>query len=146
MPGRASQDGAFGLALALGDFDHDGAADLAAFAGGGGGSVIVLNGGPDGLTVDGVRRWSQASSGVPGSDEQGDGFGGSLAVADLGRSAIADLVIGVPGEDHVRGRVVILYGTATGLSADHAISLSQDSAGIAETAEMWDEFGAALAP
>ena len=129
VPGSANQDGAFGLALGLGDFNHDGAADLAAFAGGGGGSVIVLDGGPHGLTVDGVRRWSQASPGVPGSDEQGDGFGGSLAVADLGRSAIADLVIGVPGEDRGRGRVVILYGTAAGLSADHAISLSQDSPG-----------------
>lgn len=146
VPGSANQDGAFGLALGLGDFNQDGAADLAAFAGGGGGSVIVLAGGPHGLTVDGVRRWSQASPGVPGSDEQGDGFGGSLAVADLGRSAIADLVIGVPGEDRGRGRVVILYGTAAGLSADHAISLSQDSPGVAEQADPRDEFGAGLAP
>ncbi len=146
VPGSASQDGAFGMELALGDFDHDGAADLAAFAGDGGGSVIVLNGGPDGLTVDGVRRWSQLSPGVPGSDEEGDAFGSSLAVADLGRSSVADLVIGVPNEDHFRGRVVIFYGAPAGLSAEHATTLSQDSAGVAGIGEPRDFFGAELAP
>ncbi len=46
VPGRANQDGELGRTLAMGDFDHDGSADLAAFAGDGGGSVIVLHGGP----------------------------------------------------------------------------------------------------
>ena len=96
VPGRANQQGEFGRSLAMGDFDHDGAADLAAFAGDGGGSVIVLHGGPSGLVIDGVRRWSQASPGVPGTSERGDVFGSGLAVADLGRSAVDDLVIGSP--------------------------------------------------
>jgi hypothetical protein len=146
VPGRANQAGEFGRELAMGDFDRDGAADLAAFAGDGGGSVIVLRGGPSGLDIDGVRRWSQASPGVPGVDEEGDVFGAGLAVADLGRSSIDDLVIGVPGEDGFRGRVVILYGTTAGLSAEHATTLSQDSPGLAGRAERRDEFGAELAP
>ena len=145
VPGNADQDGAFGLGLAMGDFDRDGSADLAAYAGHRGGSVIVFKGSPDGLMIDGIRRWSQATSGVPGADEHGDAFGISLAVGDYGRSPVDDLVIGVPGEDGGHGRVVLLYGTPGGLSARHATTWSQDTPGIADHAERWDEFGASLA-
>ena len=76
----------FGSALAIGDFNGDGYADLAvgvpgedvgrvAYAG----AVNVLYGSPSGLTAEGDQFWHQDSPGVKDTAEVGDGFGGALA-------------------------------------------------------------------
>jgi hypothetical protein len=73
----------FGEQLASGDFNHDGFADLAAAAPTEdvgavqkAGAVSVLPGSAGGLTRTGGRLFTQNSSGVPGTAETFDQFGG----------------------------------------------------------------------
>ncbi len=82
------------------DFDGDGGADVAVGAPGedvgetvGAGSVAVFFSSERTPVL-----LSQASPGVPGSPETGDGFGGTLAVGNFNSDAYSDLAVGVPGE------------------------------------------------
>lgn len=158
VPGMPEQVGMFGAALASGDFDGDGADDLAigapfrdvssAFSAG---LVVVLRGSAgDGLTSTGAQRLTQASAGVPSKPEQDDEFGTALAAADYGRSGRDDLAIGAPGEEvrHVwgAGMVNVLYGRATGLSAINAQGWSQASLGVPGKPGQTDAFGSSLTP
>jgi hypothetical protein len=72
----------FGFALAAGDFNDDGFADLAAAAPledvgtvAQAGAVSVLQGSGGGLTGAGGRLFTQDSPGVPGTAEPFDHFG-----------------------------------------------------------------------
>ena len=65
--------------------------------------------------------------------------------ADFNGDGQADLAIGAPGENGSRGVVQVLYGSSGGLTAAGSQLWSQDSAGIAGTAEADDFFGEALA-
>ena len=92
----------FGFALAAGDFDGEGHADLAIGAPLTGdsrlGSVYVLYGGDDGLDDADAQLWSQDSAGVPGTSEDDDGFGAAVVALDFDRSGQDDLAIGAPDE------------------------------------------------
>jgi hypothetical protein len=128
----------------LGDFDADGAADLAAGMpgeGGGGGAVLVL---PRGAAA-GSRVWSQNSSGVPESPEPGDAFGSALAVGDFDADGYDDLAIGAPGEDGGAGTVHVLRGSPAGLTTSGTRRFTQATAGIPGDPDPGDGFGAALA-
>ncbi len=75
--------------------------------------------------------------------ERNDRFGSSVLVADLNGDDCQDLVIGMPGENRGKGRVVVMWGSPAGL-AGHQI-LDQDKKGVPGKAERGDAFGAALA-
>ena len=84
----------FGFALAAGDFNSDTFADLAAgapFEDVGStpdaGAVSVLPGSAGGLTVVGGQLFTQDSPGVPGSAQELDIFGFTLATGDPGPAA-----------------------------------------------------------
>jgi disulfide bond formation protein DsbB len=126
--GTADWNEEFGGALAAGDFNGDGHADLAVgvpeetvlsvpMAG----AVNVLYGSAAGLSVSGNQWWHQTSPGILGSAEEGDEFGGALAAGDFNGDGHVDLAVGVPYEDvgsvERAGAVNILYGSAAGLSA-----------------------------
>jgi hypothetical protein len=133
----------FGSALAAGDFNHDGFADLAAGARfeavggiGAAGAVSVLYGSAGGLTTAGGRLFTQVGSAVEVSDE----FGSALAAGDFNNDGFGDLAAGAPG-DEIGGAVSILYGSAGGLATSGG-RLFRQVDGIFETG---DTFGAALA-
>ena len=155
IKGTAECGDRFGEALASGDFDADGYADLAVGVPGEDlgsardvGIVQVLYGGPRGLTAR-DQLWHQNRAGVPGGNQSGDGFGTHLAVGHFDADGFADLAIGVPGEDHSgfrdAGRVVVLRGSASGLTAAGAQKWDESTAGIAHDPADREFFGSALA-
>jgi hypothetical protein len=153
----------FGCALAAGDFNGDGYADLAigAFGDGGGevdygaGSVEVLYGSAQGLQASAPddQLWTQDSPGIEGQAEGHDFFGWSLATGDFNGDAFRDLAIGVQGEDGVlahtidAGAVNVLYGSVDGLQAESPQNQfwSEGIAGVKGTPGYVDLFGYALA-
>ena len=145
----------FGAALAAGDFDSDGFADLAIGVPGeddGGvdhsGAVSIVYGSAAGMS-ELNQLYGQSNTLISGVPEAGDLFGAVLAVGDFDCDQRDDLAIGSPGEaigsDENAGRVVVIFGTSTGLNASNAQSWHQDSSGISGAAEHGDFFGAALA-
>ena len=153
--GAAERGDRFGAALASGDFDGDGFADLAigvpgeSIRGRRAGAVHVLHGGPRGLTAAGDQVWHQNRPGVPGGNQSGDEFGATLAAGDFDSDGDADLAIGVPGESHdgyrSAGRVVVLLGSARGLTSSGAQRWDEASTGIAGDPASMDRFGSVLA-
>jgi hypothetical protein len=117
---------AFGSALAAGDFDADGHADLAIsdpFACErvsesnwvAGGAVFVAHGRANGLLPFFGYRISQDSFGIYDAVESGDFFGAAVAAGDFDADGFDDLAVGVPGENQASGAVEIVMGSQWGL-------------------------------
>lgn len=68
---------------------------------------------------------------------------------DFNGDGYRDLVVGAPGAANgtvdAAGAVVVLYGSATGVSASRRTVVTQATSGIPGTAEEWDQFGTAVA-
>jgi hypothetical protein len=139
VPGDGNSNDEFGRSLAVGNFDGDGHADVAIgapYAADIEGRVYVLHGtsGIVPLTTSGAQTLSQNTPGVPGTAENGDQFGFSLAVGGFHDGTTQDLAIGVPFEDYQgvthAGVIDVLYSTAgAGLTGSGAEQLDGSEAG-----------------
>lgn len=150
LPGDAAAANEFGRGLVSGDFDGDGAADLAVAAPGyevagqpAAGAVLLLDGSAGGLQADGVVL-SQATPGVPGDPEPVGGFAMNLAARRFATSHDS-LVIGLPGittgGQRSAGGVLVVPGSDDGLAPSGTQLWTQDSPGIQESPEDLDQFG-----
>ncbi|SEM35424.1 FG-GAP and VCBS repeat-containing protein [Nonomuraea pusilla] len=143
---RLTQDGAepgdaFGSALAVGDFDGDGCADLAVgvseeFAGArvpgadGNGVVEVFHGSPGGLA------WK---SGLALRRPSSDRFGASLAAGDFDGDGRDELAVGAPG--HRTGGAVTVYW----MKGRGPEQVTQGTRWVRQAAGVTDQWGATLA-
>ncbi|GGX77253.1 FG-GAP-like repeat-containing protein [Streptomyces fructofermentans] len=147
--GAAVGGATFSSAVAAGDINGDGYDDLVTgnTAGGQGGSFTVRYGSGTGLPATG-RTYTQASAGVPGTDEPYDSFGWAVAVGDATGDGRADVAIGAPyetvGSHRNVGNIVLLKGSAGGLTTSGAQSFHQATAGVPGAAEAGDHFGSSL--
>ncbi|MCB0217511.1 MAG: FG-GAP repeat protein, partial [Chloroflexi bacterium] len=128
VPGDPLGREGLGDALAMGDFNGDGHADLAIGAPGarpneltGAGALLLVFGAPNDpetgdLTPLRYVELSRDIEAIGSFAEQGAGFGGSLAAADLDGDGFDDLVVGAPGAtaDNQRGAgdLTLLFGRA----------------------------------
>jgi hypothetical protein len=160
--GLPENNGLYGAALAVADFDQDGYDDVMAGAPGAnltGGAVFAYKG-----TLRGIAPWKVLSN----KPVQGDDFGQTLAVGDFNGDGYPDLAVGAPrralaGGAALSGTVTLYYGGAfvgarrtpdcgsnsicqgggfPGITARFALS-PQDASGVAN--EDGDLFGSALA-
>ncbi|MFE5212900.1 FG-GAP and VCBS repeat-containing protein [Streptomyces sp. NPDC056600] len=145
-----------GVVTAIGDIDRDGFGDIVSGAewnesdeygdtpyGARGGQVWITYG--TGTGVDEITAINQDTSGVPGSSETDDMFGYELDLGDVNKDGFLDLAVGVPGEDvdghEDAGSVVVLYGSAAGITGTGSQSFHQGSASFPGDNEAGDSLG-----
>ncbi|WP_406305003.1 FG-GAP-like repeat-containing protein [Streptomyces sp. NBC_00885] len=146
-----------GTTTATGDVNGDGYNDLvvgdpdepiSGTYGHKGGQITVWYGGESGLAATPVRI-SQDTAGVVGTSAKYNRFGTALAVADLNKDGVGDIVVGAPGQtQNGKGRagvVVIIPGTKTGAPGAGSYQLSQETASVPGVSEPGDGFGLTLA-
>ncbi|MFJ8533461.1 FG-GAP-like repeat-containing protein [Streptomyces sp. NPDC093591] len=115
-----------------------------------GGALAVVYGGPNGVSTTRKPVWiNQDTAGVPGAGERGDGMGSGLSIGDTNGDGYLDVATGLPGEDFDgltdAGTVLVLRGSANGLTATGYKAFSQNTSGVPGTAEKLDRFGAETA-
>jgi Peptidase family M23/FG-GAP repeat len=154
LAGSAAAGDAFGHALAAGDVDGDGKADLAIGipledtpAGDDTGAVAVLFGSSSGIDASGDRVLRQGSHGIKGTKAQDERFGWSLAIGDVDGDRIEDLAIGVPGEvvgSGAVGGVAVILGSPDGPVGAGDALLRAGRAGMPGTTTPGGRFGEAV--
>jgi hypothetical protein len=148
----------FGAALAAGDFNGDGFADLAIGVPSedlgvnnsipNAGVVHILFGSSAGLTDVNDQIFDQDSPGVFGVPANNAYFGIALTAGDYNNDGRADLAIGVPGQNvggnGDAGGVLVLLGSATGLTTTGSPFFTENSLRSFGASEPGDAFGRAL--
>lgn len=132
------------------DFNGDGHADLAvvSLSPAVKGAVHVIYGSDTGLRAAGAQRFTRAT--VPTlAAVNVYTFGKSLAPGDFNHDGYGDLAIGIeklePGAEELSGALVVLYGSAQGLTATKSQYITHASISGPEHSAADDRFGWTLA-
>ena len=150
----------FGTALAAGDLNGDGYADLAigtpdeTLSDDGpepiynAGMVNILYGSAVGLTAEGDQKLHQDVAGVLDTAEHHDDFGRRLEIADFDLDGFDDLAVGTPEESvadvYDAGAVHLFFGSPSGLSTANDELWTESSPGIPGKTNGDEEFGSSL--
>ncbi|WP_327189309.1 FG-GAP repeat protein [Streptomyces xinghaiensis] len=156
VPGAAEDDDNFGQTFASGDFDNDGHADLAIASPleaidttEGAGMLTVHYGSSGGLYDSRTDVFTEDTTGMPGAVGRDELFVYSLAAGDLNGDGYGDLAIGQPldlaGGDPNAGSIKVMFGSASGLTADSTVWIDQSTANVPGTPEPGDRFGEQIA-
>ncbi|MEU1346265.1 N-acetylmuramoyl-L-alanine amidase [Streptomyces sp. NPDC005776] len=133
-------DGAGGRALAAGDVNGDGYADLSVGrpTASDTGQIITYPGSSTGLEA---AEAAVIDTGALDPSGVGSEAGTSMAVGDTDEDGYADVLAGAPGG---AGRAYLLHGSAGGLTVTGAVTFVQGSGGVPGAAEDGDRFGSAV--
>ncbi len=147
----------FGARSTFGDFNGDGFDDLVVSAPdedigtiSDAGRIWVFSGSPQGVGETEIgKTFHQESSNLSGKNEVGDRWGSMLSVGDFNGDGFEDLVVGAPEKDKDGtanvGKLTILYGSGSGLSATKSQDIDQETKGVPDRGEENDKWGWALA-
>lgn len=145
--------GAFdiGSQITVGDFNGDGYDDAAlgaAASNGSKGGVAIIYGSATGLVSAHTQWFTEGAGGVPGAAAPNNDLGSAVVAGDFDRNGYTDLAIGVPVESvsgHAgAGAVIVLRGTAAGLTSNGSSIISEGTTGVPGVPEAADNFGGAL--
>jgi len=114
---------------------------------GGAGHVAVWYGTKKGLTSK-HKFIHPETPGFPGKSGSTPEFGASVSVGDVTGDGYDDVAAGMPGKkvsgDAKSGGLVLLKGSADGLTTKGVVSLNQDTKGVPGMGETGDKFGSAV--
>ncbi|MFE7465891.1 FG-GAP-like repeat-containing protein [Streptomyces sp. NPDC057499] len=147
VSGTAEYHDWMGYSLAVGDTDGDGYPDIATGLPGEGingiahaGRVLVLKGGPQGVSGAGSKEFGQYTAGVPGTAEAGDQFGEALALGDFDGAGRAEMVVGDPAENSAHGALWTFGTDATGIVAQGSASFGAATLGAPAGPSMFGRY------
>lgn len=155
VPGQSEIGDRFGRSVAIGNFDDDDFVDLAIGAPykdvgpvSNAGAVLILLTGESGIATNAFVL-HQDIPGVEDDAEDSAFYGWALAVGDFDGDRTEDLAVGAPDHDasaEDAGLVHVFYGDpVTTLVNRRQQIFTQDTEGVADSAELEDFFGESLA-
>jgi hypothetical protein len=106
------------------------------------GEVRLWLGGPEGPREP--HTIAQGMGNVPGTSEDGDGFGAGVEAGDVDGDGFADMVVTAAGENDAAGRVTVIRGGRNGIARTGHSNFDQDEPEVPGEAAPGLQFGSRI--